>query len=65
MLYEVITDENLKLSGEPRLLASKIGNLNSFEIAADNQLYGPLVNKGQVVSIDIESGKEAVIFDRP
>lgn len=42
---------------EPRLVASKIGNLNSFEFSADDRLFGPLFNIGTVAWIDIESGE--------
>jgi sugar lactone lactonase YvrE len=42
---------------EPRLVASKIGNLNSFEITDDDELYGPLSNVETVARIDIESGE--------
>lgn len=42
---------------EPRLVASKIGNLNSFEINDDDELYGPLSNIETVARIDIESGE--------
>jgi sugar lactone lactonase YvrE len=56
-LHEFPVDEHLVLNGEPRLVASKIGNLNSFEITADNNMYGPLVNKGEVARIDIETGE--------
>lgn len=55
-LYEFPVDRDLNSTREPRLVASKIGNLNSFEITADGDLYGPLSNLGTVVRIDIESG---------
>jgi len=42
---------------EPRLVASKIGNLNSFEITDDDELYGPLSNIETVARIDIETGE--------
>ena len=60
-LYEFPLDDNLALNGEPRLVASGIGNLNSFEITADNILYGPLVDKGEVAAIDIDTGAVSVI----
>ncbi len=41
---------------EPRLVASKMGDINSFEIAADDTLYAPLSNIGTVARIDIETG---------
>ena len=46
-------------NAEPRLVASKMGNLNSFEITDDDKLYGPLVNRGSVATIDIDSGDVA------
>jgi len=55
-LYEFPVDRDLKSTQEPRLVASKIGNLNSFEITADDSLYGPLSNIGTVAHIDIETG---------
>jgi sugar lactone lactonase YvrE len=54
-LYEFpLNDENNEQ--EPRLVASKIGNLNSFEITVDDDLYGPLSNIGTIAHIDIETG---------
>lgn len=41
---------------EPRLVASKMGDINSFEITADDKLYAPLSNIGTVARIDIETG---------
>jgi sugar lactone lactonase YvrE len=55
-LYEFPIDDTLTSIGERRLVASKIGNLNSFEIDAENRLFGPLFNKGTVAWIDIDSG---------
>jgi sugar lactone lactonase YvrE len=48
---------------EPRLVASKIGNLNSFEITADDRLFGPLSNLGTVAQIDIETGSVTPIAE--
>jgi sugar lactone lactonase YvrE len=48
---------------EPRLIASKIGNLNSFEITDDDELYGPLSNVETVARIDIESGEVTPIAE--
>jgi len=55
-LYEFPVDATLTSTGKPRLVASKIGNLNSFEITPDNLLFGPLSNTGTVAQIDLESG---------
>lgn len=60
-LHEFPLDDNLQLSGEPRLVASKLGNLNSFEITADDQLIGPLFNNGEVAAVNIETGAVRVI----
>jgi sugar lactone lactonase YvrE len=48
---------------EPRLVASKIGNLNSFEITEDDELYGPLSNLETVARIDIDSGEVTPIAE--
>jgi len=62
-LFEFSVDENGNPTGERRLVTSKHGNLNSFEITDDNVLIGPLVNKGMVVQIDIETGEVTPIAD--
>ncbi|MGI9330816.1 MAG: Vgb family protein [Gammaproteobacteria bacterium] len=56
-LYEFSAD------AEPRLVTSKQGNLNSFEITADGQLFGPLLDKGAVAKIDIETGDVSLIAE--
>jgi streptogramin lyase len=56
-LYEFPAD------GEPRLVTSKQGNLNSFEITDDGQLFGPLLDKGAVAKIDIETGDVNLIAE--
>jgi sugar lactone lactonase YvrE len=48
---------------EPRLVASKMGNLNSFEITDDDELYGPLSNLETVARIDIEDGEVTPIAE--
>ena len=40
----------------PRLVAKRIGNLNSFEITSDDVLFGPLAGIGTLARIDIDSG---------
>jgi sugar lactone lactonase YvrE len=62
-LFEFTVDENWTSTGERRLVTSKNGNLNSFEITDDNVLIGPLVSKGTVVQIDIETGEVTPIAD--
>ena len=62
-LYEFTVDENGNPTGERRLVTSKKGNLNSFEITDDNVLIGPLVDKGMVAKIDIDTGDVTPIAD--
>jgi len=54
--YDRVLEIDVSGNSEPRLVASKIGNLNSFEITDDNELYGPLAGVGSVVRINIDSG---------
>ncbi|MFQ5635373.1 MAG: hypothetical protein ACE5G3_08590 [Gammaproteobacteria bacterium] len=58
-LYEFPLDH----AGKPRLVASKIGNLNSFEITADDRLFGPLSDRGTVARIDIDTGAVTAIAE--
>ena len=48
---------------KPRLVARGIGHLNSFQITADDQLYGPLAGLEQLAQIDLASGDITVIAD--
>ena len=50
-LYEL--DPNL--TAAPRLLAEKLGGLNSFQFGPDGMLYSPVMEKGQVVRIDVNA----------
>lgn len=50
-LYEL--DPNL--IEPPRLLAENLGGLNSFQFGPDGKLYAPLMDKGQVVRIDVDA----------
>lgn len=50
-LYEL--DPNL--TAPPRLLAEKLGGLNSFQFGPDGMLYSPVTEKGQVVRIDVNA----------
>ena len=52
-LYEI------DLSGQKktRKIAEKLGGLNGFDFGPDNMLYGPLWFKGEVVKVDVETGK--------
>jgi sugar lactone lactonase YvrE len=50
-LYEL--DPNL--AAPPRLLAENLGGLNSFHFGSDGKLYSPVMDKGQVVRIDVDT----------
>jgi sugar lactone lactonase YvrE len=50
-LYEL--DPNL--TAPPCLLAEKLGGLNSFQFGPDDMLYAPVMEKGQVVRIDVNA----------
>lgn len=41
---------------EPRRVLADMGGLNGFDFGKDGMLYGPLMYKGQVVRIDVDSG---------
>ena len=62
-LYEFPVDGELNSTDERRLVAKKIGNLNSFEIDDDNRLFGPLSNISTVARIDIETGAVTPVAD--
>jgi sugar lactone lactonase YvrE len=40
----------------PRLIASNLGGINAFDWGADGYLYAPIMNKGEVVKIDVDTG---------
>jgi sugar lactone lactonase YvrE len=61
--FDRLYEFNVDGEDEPRLVASKIGNLNSFEINDDDELYGPLSNLETVARIDIESGEVTPIAE--
>ncbi len=53
---------------QPRLVVADLPGLNGFEVTRDNLLYGPLMHTGEIVRIDLESGRVEVIadgFERP
>ena len=54
--YDRVLEIDVNGNAAPRLVAKKIGNLNSFEITADDELYGPLAGIGTLARIDIETG---------
>jgi sugar lactone lactonase YvrE len=58
-LYEI----DLAGGEPPRVVAADLPGLNGFEISDDNQLYGPLQWGGELVRIDLDSGKVTRIAD--
>ena len=50
-LYEL----DPELVAPPRLLAEDLGGLNSFQFGPDGMLYAPVMEKGQVVRIDVNA----------
>jgi len=53
----------LDLSGQnpPRKVVENMGHLNGFDFDKDGYLYGPLLYKGKVVRIDVDSGEMATL----
>ncbi len=47
----------------PRMILDSPGGLNGFDFGPDGKLYGPLWFKGQVVRVDVDSGKLDVVVD--
>lgn len=56
-LWEVDPDGKKK----PRQVLAAPGFLNGFEFGPDDRLYGPLLLKGQVVRVDVDTGKIEVV----
>jgi sugar lactone lactonase YvrE len=48
-------------SKEPRKIIENMGHLNGFDFDRDGYLYGPLLFKGKVVRIDVDSGDMTVL----
>ncbi|PCC69518.1 DNA-binding beta-propeller fold protein YncE [Nannocystis exedens] len=46
---------------KPRQILAGPGFLNGFEFGPDDRLYGPLLLKGQVVRVDVDTGKIEVV----
>ncbi|MDC0723483.1 SMP-30/gluconolactonase/LRE family protein [Nannocystis bainbridge] len=46
---------------KPRQVLAAPGFLNGFEFGPDDRLYGPLLLKGQVVRVDVDTGKIEVV----
>lgn len=45
----------------PRQVLSGLGFLNGFEFGADDRLYGPILMKGQIARVDVDTGKTEVV----
>ncbi|MGK2912956.1 MAG: hypothetical protein ACSLE5_00605 [Porticoccaceae bacterium] len=45
----------------PHKIAEKLGGLNGFDFDAKGYLYGPLIYKGQVVRVDVDSGEVTTV----
>ncbi|MFZ6181177.1 SMP-30/gluconolactonase/LRE family protein [Nannocystis pusilla] len=56
-LWEVDPDGKKK----PRQVLAAPGFLNGFEFGPDDRLYGPLLLKGQIVRVDVDTGKIEVV----
>lgn len=48
---------------EPRLVMRDLGGLNGFDFGADGRLCGPLWFRGQIVCIDVDSGRTEVVAE--
>jgi len=47
----------------PRQILSKVGFLNGFEFGTDDRLYGPLLLKGQIVRLNVDTGDIEVVAE--
>ncbi|MDY7232820.1 SMP-30/gluconolactonase/LRE family protein [Hyalangium rubrum] len=47
----------------PRQLRTGLGFLNGFEFGTDDRLYGPLLLKGQIVRMDVDTGTTEVVAE--
>ncbi len=47
----------------PRQVLSKLGFLNGFEFGTDDRLYGPLLLKGQIVRVNVDTGAIEVVAE--
>jgi sugar lactone lactonase YvrE len=47
----------------PRQILSGLGFLNGFEFGPDDRLYGPLLLKGQIVRLDVDTGAIEVVAE--
>jgi sugar lactone lactonase YvrE len=46
---------------EPRQVIADQGHLNGFDFSRSGELYGPLLYKGKVVRVDVDSGELATV----
>lgn len=53
----------LDINGDkaPRKIIENMGHLNGFDFDRDGYLYGPLIFKGKVVRVDVDSGDMTVL----
>jgi sugar lactone lactonase YvrE len=58
-LWEVDPDGNIP----PRRILSGLGTLNGFEFGPDDRLYGPLLSKGQIARVDVDTGTVEVVAE--
>jgi sugar lactone lactonase YvrE len=47
----------------PRQILSGLGFLNGFEFGTDDKLYGPLLRKGQIARINVDTGTLEVVAE--
>lgn len=47
----------------PRRILADLGFLNGFEFGTDDKLYGPLLRKGQIVRVDVDTGSIEVVAE--
>jgi sugar lactone lactonase YvrE len=58
-LYEIDPD----LVASPRLIAKDLGWLNGMDWGPDGFLYGPIMTKGEVVRVDVDTGAVTTVAD--
>jgi len=58
-LYELDPD----LVDPPRLIAENLGFLNGMDWGPDGFLYGPIMTKGEVVRVDVDTGAVTTVAD--
>lgn len=58
---DVLSELDVQGRKPPRKVAEGMGHLNGFDFASDGHLYGPLMYKGKVVKVDVDSGKVTTV----